>query len=893
MANPLESYGWSDRDYETTIGALMGEAGTRATGQALVNEMAGILDVAENRRSSARTGGGTFRAGTNPTLADVFEARRQFDAVTRPGNPAHNQQYQPGRRAALDEEYAATLTASQRERLEAAKQAALGIASRELRGISKNATITSSAAAGPARSQRGVHNKEGLRTATRIGGTNFYGKGHSRNLTREQAVSIANQRDKTAAARSRAPVDTPLERNLPGMMESRRDYSQFGKEGTPKEAIPPEARAPYSPSGLNFGPDFTSPPSQARGPVTDPYGFSNVNTAVEAAPGSFAGYGPNAFGALDQAALAQTYPELSAGLYPDIAPPNVPAVPDIMGQFDPTNFMTEQQAIENANLEGQRLSENVERRQAPFGESVDEQVERNAAATEQNDYLSALYSEIMGPLGTVRDNPTAYTTNPYEVGSYVAPERVDKGIWGGTTPFNDRFTGRATPTFQDYENRAPLAGLGLGPMGSAGPVGMAKAGGVELQRDISGISSGMHPYEAVFEAVRNAPTTAQMSAGAPPTAPGYVGGTTAQLGTPDFAAASALDREAAYQADVAAMRDPAAAAARGAWADQAEAGPRPAGPDPTSFQGGLYGDPATPAGGFTPGLDYSTPLGPSPDRFSGGPAETAFNSRMSEALQPGPAAPAEMTPFQNTPLGVGAGIIDQGPYSSPIGGLGKSFSPANLAVSTQAPEIIGYEPGKAITREVPNPAWSDWSKDYATKNAVQDAWAAADEDKRAWDHAPPNPSVLADTRWAGLGKEPPKTIPGTKVAAPTPIYSKPEVAAAVRAAPVASVPAVNAQPVAGSAIQAQPSTWTPGMTAQANAFSSLLGSIGGYGLQGVQGTFDTGFNLAGMGGGYGNFGGGYDPGGYGGYGGISPGDAGYGSDARSGSGNMGAGNLYS
>ena len=251
-----------------------------------------------------------------------------------------------------------------------------------------------------------------------------------------------------------------------------------------------------------------------------------------------------------------------------------------------------------------------------------------------------------------------------------------------------------------------------------------------------------------------------------------------------------------------------------------------------------------------------------------------------------------MSPFQGTPLGVGAGIIDQGPYSSPIGYADRnnSFSPANLApaaVSTQAPAspsrgIVDYET-KTITKDVPNPAWSDWSKDYSTNNALQNAWAAADEDKLGVDRGRPFnvAEILADTKWSAQ-PEPPKTIAQTTTVR-SPVYGDIP----------ASVPAVNAQPVAGSAIQAQPSTWTPGLTAQANAFSSLMGGIGGYGLQGVQGTFDTGFNLASMGGGYGNFGGGYDPGGYGGYGGTAPGDAGYGSDARSGSGNMGAGNLYS
>jgi hypothetical protein len=215
--------------------------------------------------------------------------------------------------------------------------------------------------------------------------------------------------------------------------------------------------------------------------------------------------------------------------------------------------------------------------------------------------------------------------------------------------------------------------------------------------------------------------------------------------------------------------------------------------------------------------------------------------------------------------------------NNPVGYSDKGFSQAPNVPAPQQREIVGYE---TITREVPNPAWSDWSKEYGTKNAAQDAWLAADEDKFGLD---PIRSSFVDRP---IPEEPSKTVSRTAQGAP--IYSSPAVSAA-------SIPSINAQPAAS--VQPQVTSWTPGMTAQAQNFSSLLGSLGGYGLQGVGGTFDTGFNLAGMGGGWGSgsvggWGGGYSDSGYGGYGGISPGDAGYGSDARSGSGNMGAGNLY-
>jgi hypothetical protein len=484
----------------------------------------------------------------------------------------------------------------------------------------------------------------------------------------------------------------------------------------------PQAPAPYSPSNLDFGPDFTSPPSQARGAATDPYGFSNVNTALEAAPGSFAGYGPNAFAGLDEAAVdyGQTYPEISAGLY------DQPAAPMSNEDFN-----------------------------AIFGNMPDD----STGAT--------------GASGSVRGSRASAAPQSFS-------PAVNAAQVGGPYSFSDLQSGAPAP------DAATIAGdvTGYGPGGAFGS--RAPSPGFDFA---STVNAAFGPYTG---------------------------------------------------ADVPAV----------------EARPTTVGPGPATAER---------------------------------PAEesAAFNSRMSDLLSPG--LTGGLSAFQDTPLGIGQGIIDQGPYSSPIGYADRnnSFSPANLAVSTQAPQIVGYEPGKTISKEVTNPAWSDWSKDYATRNASQEAWLNADEDKRAWDRAPPNPSVLADTKWAGFKEEPAKTITVTRETPPTPIYSS----------PVASVPAVTAQPALGSAIQAQPSTWTPGMTQQAQNFSSLLGSIGGYGLQGVEGTFGTGFDLAGLGygGSTGAWGGGYSDsgyGGYGGYGGISPGDAGYGSDARSGSGNMGAGNLY-
>jgi hypothetical protein len=866
--------GMSDEDYAQVVATVAAEVKSRGN----LLDAARIADVIANRLADPKQTYGK-------TLTDIVLSPSQFSGTSKKQSDAYKI-------------YDAVLTA---------------VRTGDMRGVNRQVGLGSRLAAVKS-AVDGVYGTGTLRGSAK-GATHYDNRSvTSKRGTAGSHIAIANAVEKGQTQKNGSFTgsrNVGFDPKMPDLAPNpfaggkasfdNQSRGPFGLGGWQAPGNTPAA-APYSPANLDFGPDFASPPSQARGPVENPYGFSNIDTAAEAAPGSFAGYGPNAFGALDQPVdYGQTYPELSAGLYPDIAPPDVPAVPDVMAQFDVPTRMTEQQAIERAGLAGQRPSENVDIRPSPYGETIDEQVARNAAATEQNDYLAALYGNITGqPV-----NPASFTTNPYEVPTGpMPPERVDAGRWGGTTPFNDKFANLATPSFQDYENRAPatagaspLSDLGIGGIASPGPVGMAKAGGVELQRDISGISSGMYPaegYAAVFDAVRNAPTTPS---------PMTIENFNAIFGDmPDDSTGSVRGSRAA---PALAAFSPAVNAAQvgGPYGFSSLQSLAPA-PDAATIPNDVTGYGA--GGAFSsrapsPGFDFAGIVndtawsGPSPNvpaaaaqpvEAPPAPAESssAFNSRMSDLLSPG--VTGGMSPFQDTPLGIGQGIIDQGPYSSPIGYADKnnSFSPANLgAVSTQAPTITGYEPGKTISKEVPNPAWSDWSKDYATRNASQDAWLAADEDKFGWDRAPPNPTVLANTGWA-FREEPAKTITVTQQTPPTPIYSNPAVAAP------ASMPAVSAVPAQAPL----PSAWSPGMTQQAQQFSSLMGSIGGYGLQGVPGTFDTGFNLAGLGGGgYGGWGGGYDPGGYGGsYGGISPGDAGYGSDARSGSGNMGAGNLY-
>jgi hypothetical protein len=353
MTNPLSSYGWSDNDYDTTIGALMGESGTAARGQNRVNEMAGIVDVGMNRLGAELSGRpNAFNINDrNRTLDGVFRSG-QFDAVTRTGNPAH-QNYQNGRRAARDDRFAATLDQAQQERLAAAKEAALAVASRDKRGLTHNATHFSSIAAGVAPSQRATHTALGMRNGTHLGGTNFYGLQHDRNRTQERSLAISNALDRQATARSNPRTDSPRERSLAGMEASRQPYSGIGQYDTPREALSqPFASgitAPPEWSLADLAPDVTQPPAPdwsrdftdrpTPGAVTDPYGYStiaagslppsgdtsmllgDVDTTGAAARGypGVTGLGPNAFGALTQPAPPDW--GMDQGAFGDRGPP--------------------------------------------------------------------------------------------------------------------------------------------------------------------------------------------------------------------------------------------------------------------------------------------------------------------------------------------------------------------------------------------------------------------------------------------------------------------------------------------------------------------------------------------------------------------------------------------
>jgi hypothetical protein len=669
MTNPLSSRGWSDRDYARAVGTLMGEAwgGTKNPASVLADyEM--IADVIANRQASGHP---SYRG---KSIDSLLKNPKEFSAWSPKQRDAYGQAKR-GMAAALNPAKAGKLNAVEKQKLEFAVKALDNVfGNQSKRGNAKGADRYNNPKLGPSK----YHDDEAAKHGSmKVGSHRATGP----NFGQDNFTTVE------------------------------RPYSGAAMVDTPRESIPPAA-APYSPASLDFGPDFTSPPSQARGAVTDPYGFSNIDTAAEAAPGSFAGYGPNAFGALDVPVdYGQTYPEISAGLYDQPAP------------------------LSNADFD------------AIFGNMPDDST-----------------GSIRGSRASAA--PAAPPINaPMPGGPYSfsnmqswSPEPAPATIPGDVTGY-----GRGGA----FESRAPSPGFDFGSI----------------------VNDAFGPYSG-----GDIPAASAQPSGAPMTAA----------------------REAP--------------------------------------------------------IDYGRTY-----------------PEISEGLYGGPAVSASTSPFSPSALGPPSGFGNYGNYdavNNPVGYSAMGFSQApnvpapSPATAGASPQIIGYEPGKTITRDVPNPAWSDWSRDYGTKNALQDAWLAADEDKFGWDRAP----QLSRPMSPPPPPEPPRMT---------------QVASTVRGAPIygPNVPAVNAQPVAATT-RAAPGAAAPVAAPVTggwwDSFTSGLGNLFGGGFSGM--------SLAGLGGpvagdysGYGNFGGGYDPGGYGGggYGGTAPGDAGYGSDARSGSGNMGAGNLYS
>ena len=286
MTNPFSSQGWSDKDYARAVGTLMGEAyGGKRNPASTLEDYELIADVIMNRKESDHP------SYKGKSIDQLLRNAKEFSAWSKG---------QKNARAMATKGMAAVLGKREGKLTGITKQKHdLAVKALENVGINK--------------SRRGNSYGSTAYNAPKGNKRSDYHEDQPPNTGRSRWDSTGPRAKNSIATRGPAP------------------YSQYGEFGTPREAIPaatppdvsmgrfydaPPA-APYSPPGMNFGPDFSSPPSQALGPVTDPYGFSNVNTAVEAAPGSFAGYGPNAFGALDQAPVdyGDTYPDISAGLY--------------------------------------------------------------------------------------------------------------------------------------------------------------------------------------------------------------------------------------------------------------------------------------------------------------------------------------------------------------------------------------------------------------------------------------------------------------------------------------------------------------------------------------------------------------------------------------------------
>jgi hypothetical protein len=271
---------------------------------------------------------------------------------------------------------------------------------------------------------------------------------------------------------------------------------------------------------------------------------------------------------------------------------------------------------------------------------------------------------------------------------------------------------------------------------------------------------------------------------------------------------------------------------------------------------------------------------------------SGFNSQPN---RPGSLADLGMTPISHDPLaGIGynpAVVAAAAPIGNPRMGLD---TPAQMTRG-----ITGYT---TTTRDVPNPAWSEWSKDYATKNALQEAYLADQVDR----HGPAKPTNVPDYN---LAPEPPKTVPQVEktpvygpVAAP-PVATPKTAYTSLPAAPPVTDP-VYGSPVGGS--WGGPDSWG----GFGSGYDALANSPkGGGGVLGTNITDAFNAGIADMNanpGAYGYSGGGPSLGALGGlgfgngYGGINAatsfneqqGGAGYGFSGSQGSDPSGRGGLY-
>jgi len=539
MPNPLSEYGVRDIDYAMTVGMVMGEAMNEGlVGMGLVAATA--LNRAQNpsaylSRSAAL--GDIFSApfSANTMIDATLDGRslsgkgRQFSPTfnsdIRGASTAGHLNFKSGLEAALmsaiDPTVSPNLGIRQDGFMRAQKATEVAVKARDM-GIDLGLGIEHFAAPGFER-QAGV-----------VGDFARFG-GHSLSPTGGWPAGVKAPTEKEFAARFAAAAaltgvsipdemvtDITAHVGRPDIMAAasivQREAQNYLSQKLEQDVMP----------GLNYN------------DLVQPTGFGAID--VPDVTGQLGIEGQNALGFASNFGIKPDDPFGPVGLAPPIGDVefagyvdpigSVPSLesftpesyaPNPMGMPDVHYGMSEAQAISSMGLDGQRLSENVDRRYSEFGIPLDARVEAYNQNIGPYDMAAGLYGNMMGHLG-VEVDPSSITTE-------AVPAQGDISVLGGFSPFDAAFDGGyPEPTF----TRDVAAPEGIGPIG---PVGMGEAFGIDVPRDFSSITDGVFS-----QSPNTASATSSTSAPAQGFHAGFDGGPWGA--TPDFSAPSLDQRNA-------------------------------------------------------------------------------------------------------------------------------------------------------------------------------------------------------------------------------------------------------------------------------------------------------------------------------------------------------------
>jgi hypothetical protein len=267
MTNPLSEHGWSDGDYANLIGTMVGEVDRPNNPIGELEDYQAIADVSMNRGKNPSAFGG------HRTLGEVLIDPDEYNAwSTQPQFANSHRQAVSARDAILAELRGQQTRIGEglRSKIDLAKQGALDIvASGKARGITQGATFYNNPHVGQQAYHQGLADRYGSKT---IGEHRFTGHQFDRNITYDPTRPVDSPRERNAAAALAASIRG----QAPDI-----SMGQFYGNVAP----PPD-----------WDPSLTSPPSQQRGSVSDPFGFSGMSLASMAGPAqigqSIPGLGP-------------------------------------------------------------------------------------------------------------------------------------------------------------------------------------------------------------------------------------------------------------------------------------------------------------------------------------------------------------------------------------------------------------------------------------------------------------------------------------------------------------------------------------------------------------------------------------------------------------------------